>query len=83
MNVLCLLFGIFSLLGLCLGFLPCVGALNWLNVPFSIVGLAVSIIALSTVRDNENRSGAIAGVVCCSVAVVFGTLRLVLGGGVL
>jgi hypothetical protein len=83
MNVLCLLFGVFSLLGLCVGFLPCVGALNWLNIPFSLVGLVVSIVAISTLKDDENRGGAIVGIVCCALAIVFGTFRLLLGGGVL
>lgn len=82
MQVLSMVWGILAVIGMMIAFLPCLGALNWLHIPFSACGLLVSIIALATARDS-NRNGAIAGVVCCAVAIAIGLIRLVIGGGVL
>jgi len=68
--------------GLFIGLLPCIGALNWLNIPFAMVGILISIIALATGRPQESKGGAIAGLICSSLAVVVGIIRLILGGGV-
>jgi hypothetical protein len=81
-NTLSLIWGILAFLGLGVAFFPCLGALNWLNIPFAGVGLIISIIAL-TKSPRDQRGGAIAGVILCGVAVVFGLIRLSLGGGVL
>jgi hypothetical protein len=81
MQFISLVWGILALLGLAVGFLPCLGALNWVNIPFSAVGLAVSIYALATAKV-EGKGGALAGVICCGLAVFFGLIRLALGGGV-
>jgi hypothetical protein len=80
MQVVSLVFGILSLIGLGVGFMPCVGWYNWLNIPFAIVGLIISLMAKKPEQDNMMAN---AGVVCCAVAIVAGSLRLVLGGGVL
>jgi len=63
-------------------FLPCLGSLNWLNIPFAGIGLIVSIIALATTKEGS-KEGPIAGVICCGIAIFFGIFRLILGGGVL
>jgi hypothetical protein len=63
-------------------FLPCLGALNWLNIPFSLVGLIVSVIATSQAPPDK-KNIAIGGIVLCACAAGFGLIRLVLGGGVL
>lgn len=80
MQVVALVFGILSLLGLGLGFLPCVGWYNWLNIPFAIVGLIISVLAKAPEGDNTM---AVAGIICCSIAIVAGSMRLLLGGGIL
>ena len=82
MVVLSLIWGILAIVGMFVAFLPCFGSLNWLNIPFSGVGLIISIITLATTKEQK-KGGAIAGVVCCAVAVLFGIIRLVAGGGVL
>ncbi len=82
MQVLALIWGILAALGMLVGFFPCLGALNWLNIPFAIVGLILSVIAYSTSRDASKR-GAMAGIVLCAIATVLGLIRLVAGGGVL
>ncbi|MBI1787218.1 MAG: hypothetical protein HYR60_06660 [Acidobacteria bacterium] len=82
MTILALIWGILALCGMFVAFFPCLGSLNWLNIPFSVVGLIVSLIALLTSKDG-NKGGAIAGVVMCAVAALLGIIRLVAGGGIL
>ncbi|MBM3892308.1 MAG: hypothetical protein FJ388_24600 [Verrucomicrobia bacterium] len=81
MQVLSLIWGILAIVGMLIAFLPCLGSLNWLNIPFSVIGLIISIIALVTTKEGKKGSS-IAGLVLCGIAVVFGLLRLILGGGV-
>ena len=82
MQTLSLIWGILALTGLFVGFFPCLGALNWLNIPFAAVGLIISIIAAVSAPQN-NRGGSVAGIACCGAAVIFGVARLIAGGGVL
>jgi hypothetical protein len=82
MQMLGLVWGIVAILGMGVAFLPCLGALNWLNIPFSLVGLIVSVIATSQAPPDK-KNLAIAGIVLCAFAAVFGLIRLVLGGGIL
>ncbi len=82
MQTLCLVWGILALVGMFVGFLPCLGALNWLNIPFAIVGLILSVVVVAT-SHAVSKGSAIAGLVCCAVATVFGIVRLALGGGIL
>ena len=81
MNIVAFVWGILATCGMLVGFFPCLGSLNWINIPFSVVGLIIGIVALAT--SKEGRSGAaIAGVIMCAIASVFGIVRLMLGGGV-
>lgn len=82
MQTLSLVWGILAILGMIVGFFPCLGALNWINIPFSAVGLIISLVALAKARPDEQKTGAIAGTVCCAIAVVLGLIRLVLGVGI-
>ncbi len=63
------------------GFFPCLGALNWLNIPFAGIGIIISGIALGTAGE-EPKGASVAGLVCCICALFFGIIRLALGGGV-
>lgn len=82
MEVLSLVWGILAVLGLGIAFLPCLGALNWLNIPFSVVGLIISVIASSQAPPDKKNMATI-GIVLCAIAAVFGLIRLVAGGGIL
>ncbi|MBS1875324.1 MAG: hypothetical protein JSU00_19075 [Acidobacteria bacterium] len=82
MQILSLAWGIFALLGLFVGFIPCLGALNWLNIPFSIAGLILSIIAYNKELPGR-RSAAATGIILCAIAILLGAKRLVMGGGIL
>ncbi len=81
MQVLSLVWGILAIVGMLVGFIPCFGALNWINIPFAVIGAIISAIALATTKE-KSKSGSIAGLICCCIACVFGLIRLILGGGV-
>lgn len=80
MLITSLIWGILSAIGLFVGFLPCFGSLNWINIPFSFIGLIFSIIAIVTTKEDK-KGMAIAGIVCCSAGVLIGIIRLIAGGG--
>ncbi|RZK56066.1 MAG: hypothetical protein EOO87_06335 [Pedobacter sp.] len=82
MKTASLVMGILSIVGMLFGFIPCLGAFNWLNIPFAVIGLIISIIALNQKIPGQSNGNATAGLVMCAIAVVFGLLRLILGGGV-
>lgn len=82
MQVLCLLWGISAIIAMLIAFIPLLGALNWLVIPFAGAGAIFSAIVLGTTR-NTNRSMSLAGLICCGIAMVFGLIRLALGGGIL
>jgi hypothetical protein len=82
MQTVSLIWGILAMLGMLVAFFPCLGALNWLNIPFSIVGLIISIIAMANAAPGRNGS-AKAGLILCAIATILGMIRLLLGGGVL
>jgi hypothetical protein len=81
MQILSLIWGILAILGMIVGFFPCLGALNWINIPFSGIGIIISCIAMSS-AGVKPKGSSIAGLICCIVALLFGLIRLVLGGGV-
>ncbi len=82
MQILSLVWGVLAFFGMIVGFIPCLGALNWLVIPFAAVGLFISIVAFACARAGNNNAAA-AGIVLNAVALVAGTLRLMLGGGIL
>ncbi len=82
MATLSLVWGILAMAGMVVAFFPCLGSLNWLNIPFSVVGLIIGILALAK-PSPAGKSAAMAGTVMCGIAAALGFVRLVLGGGVL
>ena len=81
MRTASLIMGILAICGMLFGFIPCLGAFNWINIPFAIVGLVIGIIAY-TKQDGLPNGNVIAGIVMCGMAVFFGLFRLMLGGGI-
>ncbi|MCZ2394606.1 MAG: hypothetical protein LC105_12165 [Chitinophagales bacterium] len=65
------LFGILALIGMVLGMIPLLGWLNWINIPLAILGLLLSILGKSK-----------GGIIICVVAIFFGLIRLIMGGGI-
>ena len=82
MQILSLVWGILAGIGMLIAFFPCLGSLNWLNIPFACLGLIISIIALATTK-NKSIGGSIAGIIICGIAMLFGIIRLIAGGGIL
>ena len=82
MQLISLVWGILALCGFVAGLVPCLGWMNWFNIPFSAAGLIFSIVAFASGRPGM-RSAATWGIVLCSIAVLIGAKRLILGGGIL
>jgi hypothetical protein len=80
MLILSLIWGILAIIGMVVAFFPCLGSLNWVNIPFSGIGLIISIISVVTTKEEKKGAG-IAGIVLCAVAAVVGAIRLIAGGG--
>ena len=81
MQIIGLILGIFSFMGMFIFFIPLLGALNWLNIPFAVVGMAVSLIGVVT--SKKGKSAGIIGIILCAIAIMVGIIRLTLGGGIL
>lgn len=82
MQVLSMVWGILAGIGMLVAFVPCLGSLNWINIPFALVGTVISGIALGT-SGNQPKGMSIAGLVLCICAFAFGLIRLIMGGGIL
>lgn len=82
MKTASLVFGIFSVLLMFVGFFPCLGALNWINIPIAGVGFIISIVALTQNKTGESSGKAVAGIIMCLAAMIFGLIRLFMGGGI-
>lgn len=82
MQILSLVWGILAVLGLGVAFIPCLGSLNWLNIPFAAVGLIIGFVANQQAPGGRS-STATAGIVLNAIAIAFGLLRLAIGGGIL
>lgn len=81
MKTASLVMGILSIFGMLFGFIPCLGAFNWINIPFALIGLVISIVAY-TQEDGLPKNNATAGIIMCGIAAFFGLIRLFLGGGI-
>lgn len=81
MKTASLVMGILAIFGMLFGFIPCLGAFNWINIPFSMIGLVISIVAY-TQEDNFPKRNAMAGIIMCAVAAFLGLIRLFIGGGI-
>ena len=75
--------GIIALSFMLIGFIPCLGWLNYLNIFLSIVTIIIGIVAIVTAKSDTDRTSAILGVALVVMAICFGTGRLILGGGCL
>ncbi len=81
MQLISVIWGLLALLGAFVAFFPCLGWLNWLIIPFAVIGLVMSLVA----RDQEARTGvkpSNTAVILNSAAVLVGVVRLTIGGGI-
>ncbi len=63
--------GIIALLVTLVAFTPLLGILNWITIPISVVLLIVCAIIQSSTGKK-----------LCTVAIVVGIIRLIIGGGI-
>ncbi|MCU7494874.1 MAG: hypothetical protein HF314_17425 [Ignavibacteria bacterium] len=83
MQVISFAWGIVAILGFIVGLFPCLGAFNWVNIPFAFIGLIVSYITRKNAKPGEPNRPATFGMYLCLVAVFLGAIRLILGFGIL
>ena len=72
LNILSLLIGLVALLLAIPAFIPFLGWANWIVIPIALIGVALG--AMSSRTSGRNL---------CIVVILFGALRLSLGGGIL
>jgi hypothetical protein len=75
--------GIIAIALMLIGFIPCLGWLNYLNLTFSFVTVVLSIVSLASAKSDSARSSAIIGLALVVLAICLGVGRLIIGGGCL
>lgn len=78
MSIIGFIFGILSFCILLLTIIPFLGWINWLNLPFAILGLIFCLIGVSS---GKIKGLGIAGIVICCTVIILGMLRLQACGG--
>jgi hypothetical protein len=82
MRIVGLVFGIIAFLGMFIALFPCLGALNWIVVPFAVVGVLINTVSLSHSYPGQVKVTAIVGLILSCIAVFFGFIRLIAGCGI-
>ncbi|OYY91754.1 MAG: hypothetical protein B7Y45_01950 [Sphingomonas sp. 28-66-16] len=72
LNILSILVGIVALVVGLVGLVPLLGWLNWLALPMAVVGTALGVLSGQKTGRNLNI-----------LVILFGGVRLFLGGGIL
>ena len=75
--------GIVALSFMLVGFIPCLGWLNYINIFLSFITLILGIVAIVSAKTDTDRSAAFLGVALVVIAFFLGTGRLIIGGGCL
>jgi hypothetical protein len=73
--------GIVALSFMLVGFIPCLGWLNYINIVLSSITLIIAIVAIATAKSDTDRGAAFLGVALVLMAIFLGSGRLILGGG--
>ena len=79
LSIFSLIWGMLAILGMAVGIIPFLGSLNYLNIPFAVIGLLFSILVLAL---SSKKELAVIGCFLCAVAIFIGAIRLVLGFGI-
>ncbi|NNM76870.1 hypothetical protein HJG53_08160 [Sphingomonas sp. ID1715] len=72
LNIASIVIGLGALLWALVAFIPLIGALNWLVLPWAILGLALGVLSSRTSGRNLNL-----------LVIAVASVRLMLGGGIL
>ena len=78
MGLISLIMGLLGIPILLVAFIPFLGWLNWMNNFFVGIGWMLGLFAF--LKDKKNIL-AIIGLAICSIVLLFGFFRLLLGGG--
>jgi hypothetical protein len=76
------IWGFLALLAMFCAFLPLLGILNWLVVPFAAIGVVLGYLAKAPKESGGEKSGRI-GFICSVIALCLSMFRLLLGGGII
>ena len=82
MGLISIFWGIAALLWAAVALVPLLGWLNWLMIPFAVIGAIIAAIGL-LMTSSPRRGRATAGLLLNLVAIVVGSMRLGIGGGLL
>jgi hypothetical protein len=80
LSAVAFVWGILAVIGMVVGFIPCLSAWNWLNIPFAVIGATIGIISIFTRKEGGSRY-AVIGIALCMLASIVGLLRLVTSQG--
>lgn len=72
LNLVSIIIGLVALVFVAIAFIPFLGWANWLVVPLAVIGAALGAMSRGTAGRNLNI-----------LVIVIGTLRLILGGGII
>lgn len=81
MAILSLILGILSLFFMIPGLIPCLGWLNYFNLPFSGLGLLIALYLYTRSEENAKDSTVKIALYLNVASFVIGVIRLVLGAG--
>lgn len=73
--------GIVALSFMLVGFIPCLGWVNYLNIFLSFITLIIGVVGIATAKSDADRTSAFLGVALVGIAIFLGTGRLIIGGG--
>ncbi|MGE5681815.1 MAG: hypothetical protein ACM34K_13130 [Bacillota bacterium] len=82
MQVISFAWGVLSVIAMIIAFFPCLGALNWIVVPFSAIGFIVSFMTYKNTKPGSPNRPAYFGWMFCLISVFGGLLRLIIGAGI-
>jgi hypothetical protein len=81
MGFISLIWGIFAMLFMLIAFVPLLGILNWLVIPFAAIGAIIATIGIMLRGEKGRRAKA--GLILNAIVIVVAAVRLSMGGGII
>jgi hypothetical protein len=75
--------GIVALSFMLIGLIPCLGWFNYLNIVLSFITIIIGVVAIASAKSDADRTSALLGLAFVVLAIILGSIRLILGGGCL
>lgn len=84
MGVLSLVIGMLVSIGVCVGLIPLLGWLNWVNIPVAFIGAIFGFVDMVRYKQpGQSRAAGIIGFILCVLGLLVAAARLVIGAGIL